>query len=147
MTTLFVDAFKEPLTSKFTVDNFRKFFSKKYYYQALINSIISALSVTVLSIAIGLPIAYLMTAYKIKGKKLLEVLIIISMLSPPLIGAYSWVLLCGRSGVITKFFKQYLGVNIPTIYGYAGILLVLTLKLYPFIYLYVSGALKKSTRL
>jgi hypothetical protein len=30
----------------------------------------------------------------------------------------------------------------PTIYGFTGILLVLTLKLYPFIYLYVSGALK-----
>ncbi|WP_027307579.1 iron ABC transporter permease [Caloramator sp. ALD01] len=143
LTTLFIDAFKEPLTSKFTLSNFQKFFSKKYYYQALINSIVSATSVTLLSIIIGLPIAYLMTAYNIKGKKFLEILIIISMLSPPFIGAYSWVLLCGRSGVVTKFFKQYFNLNIPTIYGYTGILLVLTLKLYPFIYLYASGALKK----
>ena len=31
---------------------------------------------------------------------------------------------------------------IRSYYGFTGILLVLTLKLYPFVYLYVSGALK-----
>lgn len=87
--------------------------------------------------------AYFMSAYKVKLKGLVEVLIIISMLSPPFIGAYSWVLLCGRSGVVTEFFRDILGINLPTIYGFTGILLVFTLKLYPFIYLYVSGALKK----
>ena len=31
----------------------------------------------------------------------------------------------------------------PSIYGFGGMLLVFALKLYPFIYMYVSGALKK----
>ena len=35
-----------------------------------------------------------------------------------------------------------LGISVPTIYGFKGILLVFTLKLFPFIYLYVSGAIK-----
>lgn len=141
--SLFLSSFKDPVSGAFTFDNFLKFFSKKFYYQGLLNSVMVTTCVTILAILIGAPLAYLMTAYKIKGKGLIEILVIISMLSPPFIGAYSWVLLSGRSGVITKFFANTFGITLPTIYGFGGILLVLTLKLYPFIYLYVSGALKK----
>ena len=141
--SLFLSGFKDAATGEFTFANFSRFFQKKYYYNALINSFTVTICVTILAILIGAPLAYLTTAFNIKGKKLIEILVIISMLSPPFIGAYSWVLLGGRSGVITKFFENYLGITIPPIYGFAGILLVFTLKLYPFIYLYVSGALKK----
>ncbi|WP_288221353.1 iron ABC transporter permease [uncultured Clostridium sp.] len=141
--SLFISGFKDAATGEFTFANFIKFFEKKYYYNALMNSFTVTICVTILAILIGSPLAYLTTAFNIKGKKLIEILIIISMLSPPFIGAYSWVLLCGRSGVLTKFFENNLGISLPPIYGFAGILLVFTLKLYPFIYLYVSGALKK----
>ena len=141
--SLFLSGFKDAATGEFTFANFARFFQKKYYYNALLNSFTVTICVTILAILIGAPLAYLTTAFNIKGKKLIEILVIISMLSPPFIGAYSWVLLGGRSGVITKFFENYLGITIPPIYGFAGILLVFTLKLYPFIYLYVSGALKK----
>ncbi len=140
--SLFFSSFKDPVSGNITLDNFTKFFSKKYYYQAFLNSFSVTTCVTLLAILIGIPLAYLLTAFKIKGKSIIEVLIIISMLSPPFIGAYSWVLLCGRSGVITKLFSG-IGIEFPTIYGFGGILLVLTLKLFPFIYLYISGALKK----
>lgn len=141
--SLFISGFKDAVTGEFTFANFAKFFEKKYYYKALINSFTVTIVVTLLAVLIGSPLAYLTTAFNIKGKKIIEVLVIISMLSPPFIGAYSWVLLCGRSGVLTKFFENNLGITLPPIYGFAGILLVFTLKLYPFIYLYVSGALKK----
>lgn len=141
--SLFFSGFRDSETGAFTLNNFIKFFQKKYYYQGLINSFMITVCVTVLAVVIGAPMAYIMSAYKIKGKGVAEILIIISMMSPPFIGAYSWVLLCGRSGVITKFFENCFGIQMPTIYGFPGILLVLTLKLYPFIYLYVSGALAK----
>lgn len=141
--SLLLSGFKSSETGAFTLENFARFFKKKYYYQALGNSFKVTVCVTILATLIGAPLAYLMTAFKVKGKGLLEILIIISMLSPNFIGSYSWVLLLGRSGVITKFFENTFGITLPTIYGFAGILLVFTLKLYPFIYLYVSGALKK----
>ncbi|MBP1964926.1 ABC transporter permease [Paenibacillus aceris] len=142
MFSLLMSGFENSKTGAFTFQNFIKFFQKKYYYRGLINSFMISSCVTFLAVLIGAPLAYLMTAYKVKGKKIIDILIIISMLSPPFIGAYSWVILCGRSGVITKFF-QALGIQLPSIYGFGGMLLVLTLKLYPYIYLYVSGALKK----
>ncbi|MCM3718085.1 ABC transporter permease [Fictibacillus phosphorivorans] len=127
----------------FTLEHFQTFFEKKYYYQSLLHSFAVTISVTVLSIAIGVPLAYLMATLQIRGKGIIEILIIISVLSPPFIGAYSWILLLGRSGVVSKFFMEHFGVTVPSIYGFSGILLVFTLKLFPYIYLYVSGALKK----
>ncbi|HBN83251.1 MAG TPA: iron ABC transporter permease, partial [Clostridiales bacterium] len=88
-------------------------------------------------------LAYITTNFKIKAVKVINVLIIISMFSPPFIGAYSWILMLGRAGVITVFFQNVFGITLPTIYGFNGILLVFTLNLFPYIYMYTKGALKK----
>ena len=141
--SLFFSGFKNPDTGELTLANFAKFFSKKYYYRTLGHSFLVTTCTTVLAVLIGAPLAYLTTAFKVKGKGLVDVLVIISMLSPPFIGAYSWILLGGRSGVITKFFANVFHIELPSVYGFGGILLVLTLKLYPYIYLYTTGALKK----
>jgi len=141
--SLFLSSLKDSATGSYTLSNFLKFFTKKYYYGSLINSFSVTICTTILTIIIGVPLAYIMTTFKIKFKGIIEVLIIVSVLSPPFIGAYSWILLLGRNGVITKFLSSTFGITTPSIYGFAGILLVFTLKLFPFIYMYTSGALKK----
>lgn len=141
--SLFADGFREEGTGAFTLANFQKFFSKKYYYRALTNSLKLTVTVTITSLLIGVPLAYFMSFFTVKMRTLVEILIIISMMSPNFIGAYSWVLMLGRSGVVTTFIKDVFGITMPSIYGFGGMTLVFTLKLYPFIYMYVSGALKK----
>lgn len=127
----------------FTVENFIKFFSRPYYVRSMTNSIVVVLSATLLVIAIGVPLAYITSTFQIKGRRLMDILIIISMLSPPFLGAYSWILMLGRNGAITTFLRNSMGIRIPSIYGFGGILLVFVLKLYPYIYMYTKGALKK----
>ena len=139
--SLFVSAFQDAETGAWSMANFAHFFERKYYYQSMINSFYVTTCVTVLAVIIGTAVAYFMTLYRVKFKNAVEICIVISLLSPPFIGAYSWILIGGRNGYITKFLAQY-GISFPSIYGFAGILLVLTLKLYPFIYLYVAGAMK-----
>lgn len=141
--SLFLDGFKDSKSGAWSLMNYIQFFSKKYYISALVNSFKLTISVTLIAVLIGVPLAYFMSFYKIKGKGILEVLFIISMMSPNFIGAYSWILLLGRNGSVTKFLEKALGISMPSIYGFAGMLLVFSLKLYPFIYIYVSGALKK----
>ncbi|MEF9880151.1 MAG: iron ABC transporter permease [Clostridia bacterium] len=136
-------AFQSKGIDGFSIDNFIKFFSRPYYTRALTNSLKVVLCATVLVLFIGVPLAYITTTFSIRAKRLIDILVVISMLSPPFIGAYSWILMLGRNGVITTFCKQYLGFNMPDIYGFSGILLVFTLKLFPYIYMYTKGALKK----
>lgn len=128
-------------TGEFSMVNFAKFFSKSYYFDTLFNSFKISIAATCLSLLIGTPLAYIFTAFKIKGKGLLGILIIVASMSAPFIGAYSWILLLGRSGVITTFLKN-IGISIPDIYGFGGIVLVMTLQLFPLVFLYARGALK-----
>lgn len=127
--------------NSFTLEYFSKFFGKSYYFSTLINSFKVSICATFLSILIGTPLAYFFTMFRLKGKKILQTLIIIASMSAPFIGAYSWILLLGRSGIITGFLKSF-GIGDINIYGFSGILLVFTCQLYPLIFLYVQGALK-----
>jgi len=126
----------------FTWDNFVRFFSRKYYTRALWNSVKVVSCATILVMLIGVPLAYITTTFKIRGNRLINILVIISMLSPPFLGAYSWILMLGRNGEITRILNS-IGIGVPSIYGFGGILLVFVLKLFPYIYMYTKGALKK----
>jgi len=123
-----------------TLSNFARFFEKPYYYKSLLRSMFVCIATVLTTTIIGVPIAYLMTRYNIAGKKFLHILIIMSLMSPPFIGAYSWIILLGRNGLIAKAFGA-LGLVAPTIYGRGGIIFVFTLHLFPYIYLYTSGAM------
>ncbi|GHV96596.1 iron ABC transporter permease [Spirochaetia bacterium] len=122
--------------------SFGKFFSSKYYYGVILNSLAVTVSVTFCTCILAVPLAYVLTTVKIRFASAIQILILITSTSAPFIGAYSWILLLGRSGVVTKFFKTAMGITIPDIYGFTGILLVLTLQLTPLVYMYVAGALK-----
>ncbi|MFV0381102.1 MAG: ABC transporter permease [Breznakia sp.] len=124
----------------FSLQNFQTFFQYEYYYSTLARSLLVSVITTFLAVLIGVPFAYLTTRYNVWGKRIINVTIVMSLMSPPFIGAYSWILLLGRNGVVTNFFSN-IGIALPPIYGFTGIVLVFTLKLYPYVYLYVSGAL------
>ena len=126
----------------FSLEWFVKFFSVKYYSETLIHSFNVTIWTTLLTLAIGVPLAYFYNLYEIRGKAVVQVLIILCSMSAPFIGAYAWIQLLGRSGIITNFIKSLTGITIPNIYGFRGIVLVLTLQLFPLVFLYLSGALK-----
>ena len=130
-----------PKGGTFSLSNYAKFFSKKYYMVGLRNSMLICVCTTILGTLIGIPMAYISTRFNIWGKRIINMAVVLSMLSPPFIGAYSWILLLGRAGFITKLLEK-IGIEIGSIYGFQGILLVFTLKLFPYVYMYVSTALK-----
>ena len=123
-----------------TLYNFQRFFSKPYYYRSLLRSLVVCSSTMVLAAVLGVFIAYVMTRYNVPGKNILHVLIIMSLMSPPFIGAYSWIVLLGRNGLLARIMSS-IGLTAPTIYGRNGIIFVFTLHLFPYVYLYTSGAM------
>lgn len=139
--TLITRSFFSSKTGLLSLDNYIRFFTKKYYYSALFRSLFVSSVSTVTSLLVGVPIAYLMTRYNVWMKKYIHIFIIMSLMSPPFIGAYSWIMLFGRAGVVTTFFDDVLGIALPSIYGKLGIILVFTFKLFPYVYLYTSGAM------
>ena len=127
----------------FTLENFAKFFSRKYYSITLLNSFKVSIAATIASVAVGVVLGYFMSAFKIRGAKLLRMCIVMATMSAPFVGAYAWIMLLGRNGVITESLSRLFGITMPDIYGFNGILLVFVTQLFPLVFLYVQGAMSK----
>lgn len=126
---------------QFTWENFVKFFSQPYYSRTIGNSFKVTVAITFVTLLLGIPLSYFYSFYQLKGAKLVFVISILCSMSAPFIGAYSWILLLGRSGVITVLLRKA-GIELPSIYGFNGILLVQTLKLFPLVFIYMNGAFR-----
>ena len=131
-----------PADSSITFENFTRFFTRKYYTNTLLNSFKVTIVATLISATLGLLMAYITRQVKIAGSKWLNILIVVSYLSPPFIGAYAWIQLLGRSGFITQIINRLFGIEFQGIYGFAGIVLVFSLQSFPLVYMYVCGALE-----
>ena len=127
----------------FTLANFAKFFSRKYYSITLLNSFKVSIAATIASVAVGVVLGYFMSVFKIRGAKLLRMCIVMATMSAPFVGAYAWIMLLGRNGVITNSLSRLFGITMPDIYGFNGILLVFVTQLFPLVFLYVQGAMSK----
>ena len=127
---------------QFTWEFFQRFFDRKTYYGTLANSFKVAAAVTVASLIVGILFSYFYTLFDLKGKAFLQTMAILACMSPPVIGAYSWIQMFGRGGIFTKMIKAALGFRLPDIYGFGGIVIVITCQLFPLVFLYINGALK-----
>lgn len=126
----------------FTLEHFTRFFTRSYYFGTIKNSLILSIAVTVLSLLLGIPFSYFYTYYRLKGARLLFIGAILSAMSAPFIGAYSWILLLGRNGVVTNVVEAVLPIKMGSIYGFGGVLFVLSLKLFPLVSVYMNGAFR-----
>ena len=124
-----------------TLDAFQKFFGKPYYYSTIFHSFRIAFVVMALCLLLGIPFAYFYTFYELKGRQFLYVMCLLCTMSAPFIGAYAWILLMGRNGLVTSLLKG-IGLNGFSIYGFGGIVLVQVLKLFPLIVIYMNGAFR-----
>ena len=127
---------------QFTWEFFARFFGRESYYGTLFNSFKVAVAVTATSLIIGILFSYFYSLFELRGKAVLQILAILACMSPPVIGAYSWIQMFGRGGIFTKLLRSAFGLRLPSIYGFGGIVLVITTQLFPLVFLYINGALK-----
>lgn len=95
---------------------------------------------------LGTALAILLTRFDFPGRALLRPLALLPMALPPLIGALSFYLLYGDSGVVPRLLASTLG-GVPerfSVSGIAGVILVHAMTMYPYYYLAVAAGLSRS---
>lgn len=118
-------------------------------YEALMNSLIIASGVTVMSTIVGTFFAWLVTRTDLPYKGFMKVLFLVPFMLPSFIGALAWkILLSPRAGYINNMLRDvygFIGVDGPVfnIYSYTGIMAIETMYLFPFVFIQVSGALER----
>jgi len=129
----------------FTLVNYAKFVSEPRFHQAFLNTLVVGFGGLIGALLLGSIMAFCISRFVIAGARFVSLLAILALVSPPFIGAYSWIVLFGGGGLVRQWLRA-VGINIPPIYGLTGILMVFAFKFYPYVYLMVSGALSNVNR-
>jgi iron(III) transport system permease protein len=144
MLLIFFNAFW--VDGHFNVADVIKVLRQPETYKALGNSLVLSVGVTITGTLVGTFFAWLVTRTDLPFKKTMKLLFLVPFMLPAFIGALAWkMLLSPRAGYINRFFMDVLGFDSPIfdIYTYAGIILVETMYLFPFVFIQVSGALER----
>jgi len=142
---IFKASFVDPETGVFSLKSYAAFFHYPFYLRCLKNSLFVSTLATLFSLVLGTPFAFFLSRYRVPGKNLLKTLGTLPLILPTFIGAEAWLLLLGRNGLFARVFQQ-VGLEVPSIYGWKGIVLVFTLQFFPFVFLMVSAAINAIDR-
>jgi len=101
-----------------------------------------AFAVTGASILIAVPLAWLTTCTNLPARRLWSVLTPLPLVIPSYVGAYLFISVLGPRGLLQQGLDAWFGIaRLPSIYGFSGALLVLTLLSYPYLLLTVRAGL------
>ncbi len=125
----------------FTVANYTRMLGRPFYRAAIVNTVSIGAAATVITTVLAVPLAFALARLPIPGKAAILALAAMPLVLPSFVSAYAIVLLLGNSGIVTKALQE-VGLDIGSIYGAGGIVLVYTLTLYPYVLLPTVAAFK-----
>lgn len=91
---------------------------------------------------LALPLAWIMTATRIGRWKWLDIVLLIPFMTPPYIGSMGWILFMQKNGYLEQLIPSLSRIT-PYFFTFGGMVLIMSLHLYPFLYLLLRGALER----
>jgi iron(III) transport system permease protein len=138
--TLFVNSVRDE-SGAFSLSGFATLLRDSEYLLAFRNTLVLGAAVTLCTVIVGVPFAYMVARYDFPLKSLVAVLPIMTIVIPEIIVGQSWLLLLGNNGLVTNLLAD-VGIALPTFYGWTGMVFSMTLVYYTYIYLGVLAALR-----
>lgn len=132
-------------TFQFSLQNFKKFFSKTYL-EVLLRSINLSLISTIITLIVGYPIAYIISKKSKSKRNTMILMFVIPMWMNFLLRTYAWLTLLGKNGLI-NFVIVKLGFQ-PwnLLYNEKAVLLGMVYNFLPFMVLPIYSVMTKLDR-
>jgi len=129
--------------------NYSTLFGNPLYVQVLFRTARIALSVTLLSVLLGYPLAYFLSFHAGPRKEILYQLVIVPLWVSYLVRGYAWKTILGSDGVLNGFL-QYLHIThgpvAALLYSPFAVVLMLTHIYTPFVFLPIYASLEHIPR-
>ncbi|PYO20029.1 MAG: ABC transporter permease [Candidatus Rokuibacteriota bacterium] len=141
---LFWVSLQDPQSGALTLANYLTAFGRWRYVEALLNSLLVGLAVGVLGIVFGVPMAWAVSRTDMPGKGLVWAAILGTFIVPNYLGAVAWILLAGpNAGWLNRVWMAATGAGAGpfNIYSMAGLVLVIAIYSYPYVFVFTRGAL------
>ncbi|WP_104524354.1 ABC transporter permease [Blastococcus atacamensis] len=108
--------------------------------QALRLSLVSATLATLLSLLMGVPLAWVLARSRARGRTVLRALVTVPLVLPPVVGGVALFLVLGRQGLVGSWLDDAFGITIP--FSTTAVVIAETFVAMPFLVISVEGALR-----
>ena len=108
--------------------------------QALRLSLVCATLATLLSLVLGVPLAWVLARSRIRGRSALRALVTVPLVLPPVVGGVALFTVLGRNGFIGSWLNEAFGITIP--FTTTAVVIAETFVAMPFLVISVEGALR-----
>lgn len=97
----------------FTVKHYVHFFNEPAYARVLFKTFRMGISVTIITLLLGYPVAYLLSQVSPKVRSLLMAMVALPFFTAILVRTYAWMILLGRNGLLNQVLKSLGIVDTP----------------------------------
>ena len=111
------------------------------YLQAVLNTVTLGVVVTLTTLLLAVPLAYVAARFDFPGKAIVTVLPLITLVIPEVISAQTWLMILGNNGIVTRSLADA-GIELPSFYGWPGLIIALTFGYYTYIYIGTLAAIR-----
>lgn len=127
------------------LDHWRAFVASPADREALRATLVISVGSVIAALLVGIPLAFLLSRFEFRGRRLLSVLATLPAALPPLVGVVSFLFLYGESGVVTRAVQRLFGMERSpwTFTGIWAIIFVHAYTMYVYVFLFVSAGLQR----
>jgi molybdate transport system permease protein len=108
--------------------------------EALRLSLLCASVATVVSLVVGVPLAWVLARARTRGISLLRALVTLPLVLPPVVGGVALLLAFGRMGLVGRYLDLWFGLTLP--FTTLGVIVAETFVAMPFLIVTVEGAFR-----
>lgn len=106
--------------------------------EALRLSLVTATTATVICVALGVPLAWVLARARFPGRGFVRALVTVPLVLPPVVGGVALLLVFGRNGLVGRWFAQAFTLPFTT----AGVVMAEAFVAMPFLVISVEGTLR-----
>ena len=123
------------------IGNYLEFFKDIYYLKTLGNTLLLSTFVLLTTTLFGVPLAYILASYRLRGKTIFTALILLPIVLPAFAGVFAFIIFFGKYGTMNLLLMDMGLIKTPInfIYGMHGLVFVQSLHMLPFIVLGLSA--------
>jgi iron(III) transport system permease protein len=131
-----------------TVGNFVRLARDQSFVEAFLRTFGIAIGVSLSSVAVGTPLAWLVARTDMPLRRAIRVLVTASFVTPPFLGAIAWEILAApNAGILNKWYQWLFGLdayeNLFNIYTVEGLIFVMTCYAFPYVFVLLANAIER----
>jgi ABC-type spermidine/putrescine transport system permease subunit I len=128
----------------YTLDMYRQIFRVPVYLQVLLATFKVSALVTIVCLALGYPLAYVLATRRPRTAQLLMIIVVLPFFTSIIVRTYAWMVLLGRNGVVNQYLIALGFTDKPLLllYNQGGVVIGMSYVLLPYMVLTVYSVMR-----